>query len=131
MPITEPLDPLKCYCGKATRIYDSLFKRNFCSDECSTSLRLFLGGTDRSIEIVNEVKAGDFRIRGPVVTLDSVGYTNPALARHQEAKATVIDKIDAQVQAQLDEAKERASLKKIGLPEAVIEAMLQAKRKKV
>lgn len=126
MPITEPHDPLKCYCGKPTKIYDSLFSRNFCSDECSTDLRLFLGGTDRVIDINTEIqatKAGDFQIRGGVVTL------HETLQSHQVAKASIIDKIDAQVAEQQAQDKQRRDLKKLGLNDAVIEAMLLAAKK--
>lgn len=107
-------DPLRCYCGKPTKIYDSLFRRNFCSDECSTALRIFLGGTDATVKIM-----GDFCIRGPVVTL------HETLARHQQSKATSIDKIDAEVQKQIEKDKKRAELKKIGIADNVIEAMLK------
>ena len=127
MAILDPLDPLKCYCGRATKIYDSLFRRNFCSDECSTALRLFLGGTDKSIEVMNEVKpvrSGDFQIRGGVVTL------HHALAQHQQAKVGTIDAIDARISAEIACNQERnnriKALKKIGLADSVIDAMLKA-----
>lgn len=121
-PIMVTGDPLICYCGKATKIYDSLFRRNFCSDECSDALRLFLGGTDKTIEIMREVRAGDFKINGPVVTLGEV------LQAHQARKTITIDKIDAQIQAQQALEKDRKELRKLGLDEKTIEAMLLAKK---
>ena len=126
MGITDPLDPLKCYCGRPTKIYDSLFRRNFCSDECSTDLRIFLGGTDQSIKIkkeINEVKAGDFTIRGSVVTF---GET---LQQHTKTKAASIDQIDAKIQSQLADAKIRDEMKRKfpNMPDSVIDAMIKAK----
>lgn len=115
-------NPLICYCGKATRIYDSLFRRNFCSDECSTALRLFLGGTDKTIEIMKEIRAGDFKIRGPVVTFSDT------LKAHQAMKVDRIDAIDAQVRAKLIEDKQRSELIKIGLPTHTIDAILAAQK---
>ena len=125
-PIMVTDNPLICYCGRATRIYDSLFGRNFCSDECSTALRLFLGGTDKAVAIMQEIrasKAGDFQIKGSVVTL------HETLAKHQIAKTSTIDKIDAQVQVQLERDKLRAEFKRKfpTMPDTVIEAMLNAK----
>ena len=124
MGITEPLDPLKCYCGKPTKIYDSLFKRNFCSEECSNDLMHFLGGCDKSISICKEIRAGDFNIRGGVVTL------HPTLSEHQERKSRTIDEIDAKIGEDLARDKERAEkrreLKRIGIADSVIEAMLNA-----
>lgn len=116
-------DPLICYCGKATKIYDSLFRRNFCSDECSTALRLFLGGTDKTAEIMKEVRAGDFNIKGSVVTLVDT------LANFDLKKAVSVDKIDAQITQQQAEDKDRKSLRKLGLDEKTIDAMLLAKAK--
>jgi hypothetical protein len=110
----DPSNPLKCYCGKPTKIYDSLFRRNFCSDECSTALRVYLGGTDATVKIM-----GEFRISGSVVTL------HETLAKHQQSKIKSIDAIDAQVQKQIEKDKQRADLKKIGLADNVIEAMLK------
>lgn len=125
MATVDYTDPLICYCGKPTKIYDSLFRRNFCEGECAENFRIFLGGTDKVIEINREIIAGDFKIRGSTVQLSDT------LQKHQVAKATVIDKIDAQVQAALDREqardKERAALKKIGLTDAVIDAMLKAR----
>ena len=123
MGITEPLNPLQCYCGKPTKIYDCLFKRNFCSEECSTDLMHFLGGCDKSISIAKEVRAGDFNIRGGVVTI------HPSLSQHQERKSRTIDEIDAQIGADLtrDKARneKRRELKKIGLSDNVIDEMLK------
>jgi hypothetical protein len=47
--------------------------------------------------------------------------------KHQTAKIASIDRIDAQIRAQTVQDKEREALRKIGLPEATIEAMLKAK----
>lgn len=121
MAMDDPLNPLQCYCGKPTRIYDSLFKRNFCSDECSNDLMAFLGGCDKSIEVVKEIEAGDFKIRGTTVVLSDT------LIKYQVAKTASIDKIDAEVQRQLAEDKLRAGFRKLGMKEDVIDAMLKAK----
>lgn len=115
----NPNDPLICYCGKATKIYDSLFRRNFCSDNCSTNLRLFLGGTDKTTEIMKEIEAGDFKIKGSVVTL------HETLAKHHAAKVISIDKIDAQIQQQQEIEKYRTNLKKLGFADERINAMLE------
>lgn len=117
MAITNPTDPLKCYCGRQTYIYDCVFKRNFCSNECAESLVIFLGGYPK----VREILAGDFRIQGSTVVLSDT------LIKHQTAKIASIDRIDAQIRAQTVQDKEREALRKIGLPEATIEAMLKAK----
>jgi hypothetical protein len=121
MATVDYTDPLICYCGKPTKVYDCLFRRNFCDGDCSENLRIFLGGTDKVVEINKAIIAGDFRISGSTVVL------NETLQKHQVAKASSIDKIDAQVQADLALDKERAALKKIGLNDTVIEAMLKAK----
>lgn len=119
-------DPLICLCGKPTKVYDSLFKRNFCDGDCSAQLMRFLGGCDKSIAVMAAlpaaIKAGDFKIQGSVVTL---GET---LQRHQEAKTSVIDKIDAQVDEQLKLEKLRKEFKKKfpQMPDAVIDAMVKA-----
>lgn len=116
-PIMVTGDPLICYCGKATKIYDSLFRRNFCSDECSDALRLFLGGTDKTIEIMKEVRAGDFKITGPVLTL------------WDQKKALKIDEIDKKVQTQQVLEHNRVTLRKLGIDEKTIDAMLEAQLK--
>lgn len=119
-------DPLICLCGKPTKVYDSLFKRNFCDGDCSAQLMRFLGGCDKSIAVMAAlpaaIKAGDFKIQGSVVTL---GET---LQRHQEAKTSVIDKIDAQVDEQLKLEKLRKEFKKKfpQMPDSVIDAMIKA-----
>ena len=119
-------DPLICLCGKPTKVYDSLFKRNFCDGDCSAQLMRFLGGCDKSVAVMAAlpaaIKAGDFKIQGSVVTL---GET---LRRHQEAKTSVIDKIDAQVDEQLKLEKLRKEFKKKfpQMPDAVIDAMVKA-----
>jgi len=82
----------------------------------------FLGGCDRSIATMQEVKAGDFTIKGRTVTL------TPAFSDHHEKKAAIIEQVDVQINAEIMEAKERASLKKIGLAPEVIEQMLAIKR---
>lgn len=120
-------DPLICLCGKPTKVYDSLFKRNFCDGDCSAQLMRFLGGCDKSVAVMAAlpaaIKAGDFKIQGSVVTL---GET---LQRHQEAKTSVIDKIDAQISAGLEKDKLFHEMKRKfpNMPDAVIEAMVKAK----
>lgn len=118
--ITVTDDPLICYCGKSTRVYDSLFRRNFCSDECSQALMRFLGGSDKSVEIMREIRAGDFSIKGSTVTL------NRTLQKHQMSKAASIDKIDAQIQIQQRLELQRKELKKLGIDDKTVEAMLEA-----
>jgi hypothetical protein len=122
MATVDYSNPMICYCGKPTKVYDCLFRRNFCDGDCSENLRVFLGGTDKVIEINKAIIAGDFRISGSTVVL------NETLQKHQTVKASVIDKIDAQVQAELDKDKIKAEMKrKLNLPDSVIEAMLKAK----
>ena len=137
MPIMEPLNPLKCYCGQPAQLFDITFKRNFCSQQCLDDLTLFCGGEPKAYNIVTELRAGvlpksekveptragDFNIRGGVVTLHS------ELQKHQQSKVSTIDKIDAQVTEQFDRDRERdrkrKELKKIGIPDNVIEEMLK------
>lgn len=117
--ITVTDNPLVCYCGKSTRVYDSLFRRNFCSDECSQALMKFLGGSDKSVEIMKEIRAGDFSIKGSTVTL------HETLQAHQRSKATSIDKIDAQIQADQKFKEIYRKVEKLDLDKAGVEAMLK------
>lgn len=116
-----------CYCGRMPSFYDGFFESNFCSDDCVDRLRAFFAhspscGSRIKQKVRDAVEAGDFKIQGSVVTL-----------LKDDAKASrVMQRIEASVDkvvAALDQdAETRKKLKKMGLDDATIEAMIIAQK---
>lgn len=117
---------LICYCGKATTLYDGLFERNFCSSECATNLLHFFGSIEQAQSIVKKASiAGEFKIEGTIVTL----------LRDREKATNVMQRIESTVDKIVEtsnaETEHRKKLKKMGLDDATIEAMLIAMKTEI
>lgn len=128
-----------CYCGRIPSFYDGLFERNFCSDDCVNRLREFFsnGPNCRLLhrKVVEAVERGDFIIQGSTVILKSAkAESKPSTKLESNSEATfgrfqqMVSNVDSAISRINEEDKMRKDLKKMGLPDQVIEQMITAKR---